>query len=316
MSTPSPLSSSDVLQREREEAYELLGQIVRENHAAGRRSYGASVKPELRRRTFDGFDEGRLRFDSFSHFLREAEGAGAVTLQKAPRGPDLMLAPPGEMPIAEPPKPDERRRVRRDLWDCFIDWDERYTRAYDIEVDVAERFPATPAPLEPPDKAELRRTVAENPERFRTIEPIPFTTQLDWMREFAAAVEDPLAHAELTSAFVSARPARVFAQALSGHPAVRSRWNASRQAKVETEIRRWVEQSDLDIEIYGERAAEPEATTSGDRDAAATAPDERPPNVENDRLIRMRDELKRIIDRMPASELERLNIPYGYTFDA
>jgi hypothetical protein len=311
--TPSsePLTD-DNLARERSAAFELLAQVVAENHQARRRSFGASVKPELRRRTSGGFDESRLRFATFGEFLRAAAAAGVVDIHKAPRGPDVILAPRGQTPVVEPPTTAGRHRIRRDFWECFVDWDDRYLRVYDAENDRAVRYPANPTALEPPDRIELRRLITEQPERFHKIEPVPFAEQLDWMRAFAEEQDDPASRENLRIAMASARPARAFSTVLSSNSALRSLWAARRVMLVEAAIRRWAEAAGLnDIEIVEAVQEPPVESASSARGPARTETDS-----EAERLLRMRDQIKRAIDRMPATELERLPIPFGYSFEA
>lgn len=76
----------DGLEGERGVAFALLKALVAENYAANRRSYGASLKSELGRRTFDGFDERRLQFGSFGRFLKAGEAAGVISLHAPPKG--------------------------------------------------------------------------------------------------------------------------------------------------------------------------------------------------------------------------------------
>ncbi|HWF49070.1 MAG TPA: UPF0158 family protein [Solirubrobacteraceae bacterium] len=292
-------------------AFELLAEIVTENHQAGRRSFGASVKPELRRRTSGGFDERRLGFMTFGSFLRAAAAAGVVDIHKAPRGPDVILAPPGQTPIVEPPTLAGRHRIRPDLWECFVDWDERYQRVYDEERDVAIRFPSHPTALDPPDQADLRTLIVDKPERFHPIEPVSFTGQLDWMREFVNEQLDSPVRTELQTAMASARPARAFTIVLNSHPSLRAEWAARRLALVEAQIRQWAEREQLTaLEITETVEEPPQQQAAHDRAAASAATSD-----EDERLVRMRDHVKRAIDRMPAAELERLPIPFGYSFE-
>src|SRR4051794_8106622 len=95
-------------------AFELLSAVVSEMHEAGRRTYAASVKPELKRRTHGGFDEAQLGpgYETFRQFLDAAADAGVVTVSPAPRGPDVEILPPGATSPGPRPGSSDRRRPR------------------------------------------------------------------------------------------------------------------------------------------------------------------------------------------------------------
>ena len=131
----------------RREALELLSEVVARNHRDGRRSFAASLKPEMRRRSLDGFDEQRLGFSSFRRFLDYAVDEGAVELRAAPRGPDVVVVPIGGQPLASELAPGTARKIRGDIWDAFLDWTQGFTRLWDDEDKRAYRIPAERVPL-------------------------------------------------------------------------------------------------------------------------------------------------------------------------
>lgn len=299
-------SPHDRLLRERHEAYKLLGVLVNENYSVGRRSYGASLKPELRRRTFGGFDEERLELGSFRRFLEAARSAGVIDIHPAPRGPDLEATPPGKAPVAAAPIGVARsRRVRRDLWDAFVSWDEDWLRVYDTVAERAFRFPKHPVPLEPIESTSLRETVGKEPDRFIPIEPISFARQRDWMREFAASVSDPVAKSALEWALTSDRPVRDFTQALQSRNDLRVQWTIYRLVLVETVIRDWANAAGLAVEIHDAQQVEdvPEPKDSLKSSIA---------REDGGRTSELRQLLHAAIDRMPESELLQLRLPVGY----
>jgi len=307
------------LEQERNEAFSLLGKLVLENYAANRRSYGASLKPELRRRTFDGFDERRLQFASFRRFLEAAKDADVIALHEPPKGPDLEATPPGKpslahtspaaKPIAEDATaPPPRKRIRHDLWKAFVDWDARWRRAYDQEQGTAVRFPAHPAPLERPESESLRRLVRDQPDRFIDIDPILFGRQLEWMQDFTQTVSDPGARSALNSALSDDRPVRAFSQELQANPQLRHQWNATKLAHVEGAIRQWAEGSGLKLEIHEPapvrgRGAARKADYSGQEVQAQRSVEQ---------LHSLRSLLHVAIDRMPEAELLQIRLPVEY----
>lgn len=296
-------SSQDVLERERREAFELLSALVNENYDVGRRSFGASLKPELRRRTYGGFDESRLQFASFRRFLEAAREVGVIDVHLAPKGPDLEATPPGRPPVtAAPTRVTRSRRLRRDLWEAFVNWDGGWVRVYDKQNERAVRFPKEPVPLEPAESADLREAVTAAPDRFVPIEPISFERQREWMLEFAASVPDPVVKSALELALTSERPVRDFTQALQSRPDVRKQWTTHRLVLVEAVARAWATAAGLDIEIHQPR------DTDDEHDKPAASSEAKG----TDRVLALRDVLHGAIDRMPESELLQIRLPVGY----
>jgi hypothetical protein len=205
---------------DRRASFALLADIVAENQVAGRRSYGASLKPVLKRRTEGAFDETLLGFPSFGAFLRAAAETGVVDVYKAPRGPDWVAVPTG-LSHAEPPQsgnPPRTQRIRTDLWAGLVDWREGLRRVYHRGTDRAYLFPSVPRPGERPEEAAQRRLYEAKPDEYTELPQIPFETQVGWMREFAEGVEDTAAREVLLFALGRDRPAREFADALRSKP--------------------------------------------------------------------------------------------------
>lgn len=298
------------LTTDRQTAFKLLHEIVEENHAAGQLSYGAALKPALLRRTNNGFSEPRLQYSSFGEFLSEAERGGHISLHPAPRGPDRLATPPGTVPPATEIAPSQRRpRIKKELWECFINWEPGWIRVYDRTEARARKVPKDQAPLEPEGYAQLRAAVAEGSdgERFVPIDPVTFDEQVGWMRSFAEGQSDPDIRSRLMAATNDQLPARAFTQALASVPAVRWRWNAHRLGQVESRIRQWAADAGLDIEIYEARPVTPASAPDEARSVAASTKDER--------LTRLRAALHDAIDRMPEAELQELRLPIGYVVE-
>jgi hypothetical protein len=304
------MNYDEQLTADRQTAFQLLREIVDENQRLGRRSYGASLKPQLIARTNNGFAEVRLQYSNFREFLSRAAAMGYISLHPAPRGPDRIATPPGE----DPPEPQERTtrrlpRIKWDYWDCFVDWDPGWIRVYDKLETRPRKLPEHSAPLEPVEYADMRAAVAADTEstRFVRINPIEFDEHVSWMRGFAEQEPDPALRSRLVAAISDPRPARAFTLALQSVPEARWRWQAARHAQVERRIQQWAEDAGLAIEMY-EPQESPEAVpvveTSGESGSAG-----------DDRLARLRNAAHAVIDRMSEAELGELRLPLGHLFD-
>lgn len=290
---------NQLLYPERKESFGRLADVVADNHAAGRRSYGASLKPELKRRTQGAFNETALGFRSFGDFLRAAAEAQVIDLHKAPRGPDWIAVPHG-IALIEPAvfdaAPRSSSRIRSDIWACVIDWRDGLKRVYHKAADRAFLFREVPTPGELPEQAAQRRLYEANPDEFIDVPRVSFETQISWMREFADGVDDTAAREVLVFALGRERPAREFTDALRSKPDLRRAWRDVRLGRVLDVIANWASANDLTIDPFerGDRT-----TTS--RSSAV------PPRASDVRAI-----LRRAIDRMPESELMRISIPVEY----
>lgn len=299
------------LAADREAAFKLLRDIVEENHKAGRPSYGASLKPELLRRTNHGFSEPRLQYSSFGEFLSEAARADHISLYPAPKGPDRLAAPPGtEPPVADDATTRRLPRINKELWDCFIDWDPGWIRVYDRVEDRPRNVPENAAPLEPDAYAQLRSAILADSEhtRFVPIPSVSFDEHVGWMRSLAEQEADPATRARLVAATEDRRPARAFTQALLSVPEARRRWHARRHAEIEARIRRWAHEAGLEIEIYEVQQAR---TPTSEADEARRGPT----SAADERLAKLRAVLHDAIDRMPEGELRELSLPVGYVVE-
>jgi Uncharacterised protein family (UPF0158) len=284
-------------------AFELVGALVLENHAAGRRSYGASLKPELKRRTDNAFDEHSYGFSTFTDFLRAAAGAGVIDIYKAQRGPDHEAVPPGRSPSALAPRadpiPSTVPRVRADIWQGFVDWRTGWTRVYQRSLDRSDWFPTEPLELERAELSAKRKDFQDKPEDYVEITPISFEEQVGWMREFATDVPDESARQVLEFALSRDRPAKEFAAALAGRPTLLRQWRAERIRRVLEVVRAWMAEHSLKFEL-----AEPPRPVPS---VSATSAES--PSISRDTIRQL---LREAIDRMPESELLRLAIPLEY----
>lgn len=140
-------------------AFQLLASTVREFHSIGRPCLGATLKPELFRRTQGNFNEQRLGFPRFGDFLRLAAASGLVQLRPTPGG-DISVWPVGiqtpvlpQTPFAQNFAPRAQvvsatpawanrstgapMRVRQDLWTAFNSYSASWV--YDPLADIAYR---------------------------------------------------------------------------------------------------------------------------------------------------------------------------------
>jgi hypothetical protein len=294
------------LEYERKMSFDLLAEIVAANHAVRRRSYGASLKPELKRRSDGAFDETKLGFATFGRFLHAADEAGVIDVHKAARGPDWEAVPHGLPPVQDTHVDDVDRdrqhhsRVRADIWACFVDWRDGMRRAYHRSTGQAYMFPAEPRPGERPEPAAQRRLFEANPDEYVDMTPISFDTQIGWMRDFAESVDDTAAKEVLLFALGRDRPAREFTDALRAKPVLQRNWRSERMRRVLDVIAAWATENHLSLDPLESRS-ETAPTVGGDAAESDTT-----------RIDVLRNILQRAIERMPESELLRISIPVEY----
>lgn len=283
-----------------EQAFKLFADLVRENHLAGRRSYGASLKPQLKRQTDGAFDETAVGFASFGAFMKAAADRGLVELHKAPHGPDSQAVPPNAQPIwdrSEDPNRDQHR-VRHDLWASFVDWRPNMLRLYDRSAGTASMISRRPRRPEPAPISEIRARYDARPSDFVEISPAAFDTQLAWMRAFADDVGDTVIQTKLHAALQAEKPAREFAHAVTEDSEIARSWREQRVRHVVGEIRLWASRHGLKVDPFVEPT--PAAT------------ERVPVDSDTGRVGLLRAALHRAIDVMPESELLRISLPVEY----
>lgn len=294
-------------------AFDLVRSVAEDWLTEGRRAYGASLKPELQKRTLGSFNEVSLGFTSFKHFLLAAESQGLVELHPAPRGPDLQVVPKGREPLPiDTPTRDAvplgaRPGVREDLWSAWIDWNPGVVRYYDRGHDRAHRLPSYESPLDSDEIKALRSEIAASPERFIEIAPVTFDEQVAWMKEFADQQPAGI-RAQLMSALESPRPARDFTAAVRERQHAAQMWAAERVRRVTERIKQFQKEHDVEFPIV-----RPERSPAGD----ASGSDSR--EVEGRALAidadTLRSRLHKAIDDMPVADLLSLKIPLGHLFE-
>lgn len=299
-----------------EEAFDLLRSTVDDLHSTGRRIYAAGLKPELKRRSYGGFDERAIDggFTSFKRFLEAAESRGIVDLTPAPVGPDVLVTPHGMepaeikstdagVPSGAPAAVGAGRFIRREFWRAFIDWRDDDVRIYDPASDAVLRFPSEPVPLEPDGQAERRRRWVEQPERFHQITPIGIERQLEWMRAFASKAEEPMRTA-LVLSLANDKPFQAFSIAVRADHGTGARWQAERARLVATEVAEWAQEAGIEPRIF----EPPLRAARGEPSPAKRAP-------ASSHEADVRRKVHAAVERMPLSALYVLSIPVEYLVD-
>ncbi|MEA2372557.1 MAG: hypothetical protein QOH12_2951 [Solirubrobacteraceae bacterium] len=292
----------------RDEAFALLRQVADDFHAQGRRALGAVVKPEMVRRSYGGFVEPVLGFSSFKDFVLAAHHGGFVDTHPAPSGPDIEIVPPGAGPQpAQSPagrgQPTPRfDSVRDDLWRAATDWTPGLARAYDRDEDRVVFFAEQPAPLEPAEHTAARRAWDTDRDRFRLIEPVGMDGQIEWMREFTSALPSGRGRTIAELALNRERPFGEFARAVRQDLGLNRMWQIYRKERVADWLRTWMLENKLDVDIF---IAKPQPGADNAPIVAVIDLD----------VEAIRGRLHKVIDRMPASELLRLSIPFEYVIE-
>jgi hypothetical protein len=291
-------------------AFEVLAILVRDMHAAGRRTYAAAVKPQMMSRTNGGFNEHKIGpgFASFREFLAAAADAGVVTVTPAPIGPDVEILPPGAAslgPRHQPERGGVGPRIRSDLWKAFVDWTPDRLRAFDRVDNVAKMVTAEPAPLEPAQQSTLRRAIRMDVDRYVPINPVPFERQRQIMADFLATLEPSPPQAALETALRSQRPIRAFTSTLTIDSSLQDAFTAYRLKCIANIIEDWKSAHNLEVDIFQSRPpAQPDESTN----QAAQSKD----SAE----VAVRRMLHAAIDRMPLDELNHLHVPVEFYLES
>jgi hypothetical protein len=291
----------------RTSAFQLLRDIVTEYYGGGRRTFAAALKPELQRRTFGGFNEILLGFPTFRHFLFGARDEGFVQLELV--GDDLAALPVGQpAPLprfsVRPIRPGSG--IRPELWRAFVDWTPGLMRLYSKATDEVVSFPEIASSIELTEHTRAREAYRTNPTAFVSISPISREVTLDWMRRFAASLEDHTARVALEAALGTDRPIGAFSALVRLSPTLAQSWHRFRQARVAAQIAEWSRAKGLELKIMeGEEERRPESPSE--------VPAEK---SEEERVATLRQRVHIAVDRMPLGDLLRLAIPLEYIVDS
>lgn len=258
VATPDESSRLDI-------ALDLLVEVVGELSGSGRLPTGSEVRLALKNRTYDGFDLKSLGFRRFRDFLAGAVAQGRIEVDETRPG-DVAVRLPGiaSTTAVVPPA------IRGDLWRAFLEWGPDELRLYDNIEDKVIRLPRTPAPLEPERFASVRRSVAEAPDRYISITPVSRTTQVDWMRQFAATRAPDLREL-LEQALAGEKPSKTFVQVLRALPDERARWQEALLGHIRSRVEDWRAGAGLDISIDKRADADVQEAPPPDADADVPA---------------------------------------------
>lgn len=320
------------------EAYTVLREALGDLARLGRPATGSEARLGMKRRTYGGFDPRSLGFKRFRDFLQAARDAGHIELDDARKG-DVAVSLPGAIYRDNNPA-EEHRSIRSDLWRAVSDWSGDSTHVVELSRDRVVSFPPLPVPLEPADFADLRARLNNDDPDLVEVQPVPETTQTEWMRRFAR--EGNLLH--LQEALATSNPTREFVARVRSDDSVRRAWGRVLANEVRRYIAEWQKSEP--------RAAAFDAYSSPRRSGEAmhTLARSDPPsdstakrnqswhlskhyNVsdlftptfysysstsdshEKGDAEELRQRLHRAIDRMPPRELRDITIPVGYFFD-
>jgi len=105
---------------------------------------------------------------------------------------------------------------------------------------------------------ELEEQIAEEPDRYRVIEPLPSSTGWQVMADFVEQLPAGEARVELTRALQRGHPFRNFKNALLGYPKLREEWFAFHEKSFIQFAQEWLddERIEADLKTGG---VEPEA---------------------------------------------------------
>lgn len=268
------------------EAFALLEESLHQIQRDGGQPVAAAVKNRLLRLTDRAFSEPRLGFANFRAFLQAAEAAGIVSLAPTAGG-DVEVLLPGQPRSATGP-----RRMRRDVWNAFIRWDDGKSRLYDRETDrVLYLDPAAAASL-----------TAAGASRYVPIPAPARAATVEAMREFLQRVpEETRAGLEqilqgtgnVEKSFIDALP-----------PDARAMWRSLAAWQVMSRAEAWRQEHGLDLDLHDDPA----------QGGTPTSPSRTPRSgggaALQDEAIRRR--VIAAVERMPLSAVLQLSIPVEY----
>jgi len=284
-----------------ESAFNLLRASLVALQQAGSLTYAAGVKSQMRRLSSGEFTEEALGFLSFRSFLAAAQDAGVVTLTQAPGG-DLQVIPVGIAAIPVPRRTEQtrQRRVRHDLWEAFVRWDDGSMRLYDRDVNKVLFLRA--------EEAEGR--LSDEPGRYVNIPAPQREGTRALMEDFIERVSDS-GRTKLEEALAGPEdPERNFVNALSQE--ARNAWRALHALHVVSAIESWAKENGIqDRKIYSFATKARQAKTTSEN--KITIPATTATVTLNIGTLRQR--IITAVQRMPAAELLRLSLPVEYLFD-
>jgi hypothetical protein len=245
-----------------ESAFQFLTSVVLDYTANGRRCFGATLKPALRRRSNNAFSEYMLGFASFGDFLRAAERTGIVQLIRTPGGdievqvcrtgspvPAVTAAPvtaswsPSVRATSGLPSASGPIRVRPDLWDAFNSFSTMW---------VYSRRSGTAHKSQSSGGAASGSAGASDPD----LVPIPSGRDrvLAWMRSFAG-MQDPTTKARLSGALDAGSAISQFNNVINVDPRLHKAWRRFHIQQVLAAVEAWSTSNHIQLQNVSTIAA-------------------------------------------------------------
>lgn len=248
------MSTSDLLT----EYLHLLKTIVDELYVRGYPRLGAVLKPQMRQRTRNAFNEQALGFTKFADFLRCGENHGYISLTRT-QGGDLEAHPIGTVaqlrfPIESnksvstsensiPPPPavapadsfqpsPKPLRIRADLWNAF----NSFVPSWVYNTTTGTAYFAERA---------LRSTDITEGGLIRI--PPAGERMSQWMRTFAEMQEDD-EKSQLLRAFDSEKPHVPFSAVVRSNPPLLKKWRRFHAERLLEAINGWARANNIQLE--------------------------------------------------------------------
>jgi hypothetical protein len=234
---------------------------------------------QMLRAVLPGFSPAALGVPNLAALLRAAAERGYVDLDTT--GSDVQVRCKPTQHSRSP------RRVRRDLWVAFVEWDPIGQPVFDRKTMRAVTLPLA--------------AVEAEPDRFERITPCTNEQQLRWRREWAESLA-PADGERLLGALGRKQALKLFKAELEQGSDLKRQWAAVLAARVGEHIERWLEANGLPRGLAWEPVDEPTNRRSIN---SATA----------DRDLVLRAALHRVIDAMPTEDLARILLPASAILD-
>ena len=295
------------------EALKLAAALVGE---AGERDFhptAAELKTQMLRK-LPAFSEKQFGYRKFIDFLNAAEEQQLLFVFHDNNGhPRLSSAPVDEQPpVVISPELKQLKapqmRLRSDLWNAIVHWNESSQRYWDRNERRAIYVPVDNkgAPL-----------WESEPDRFTAITPIPMDEQVRWMKTFAESLDSDDRDALLGS-MDSDAPRGAFKAALRTR-GLGTRWGTELQNRVNLHVADWAKAHEVRADqIVDKRvlSSPRQESVSAGANIAASERDlggvQSPENVAQTETEMLRSQLHRVIGEMSLTELAALQIPAIY----
>lgn len=287
-----------------QESLDVLVDVLVDFEARGRTTFAAGIKPQMQRRSVNGFDEHQLGFERFAEFLDHAASRGIVEVVRQNGQPVVHLRGRATASAASATRASRRPKVRADLWEAFTNWG-TWRRLWDKQAELAVRLPLD-STKDRARQAEIRTNLTTSPERFIDIPGLSQSEQMQWMEEFAEQTEGATGLLLRFALKEEDRKAQAFSQAARSDSRVYARWLDLRVEKVIAAINAWKAEHDVTVDIF---------ETAGEPPEQGDAPDSAKPT--SSESIASEDSLRAMVQeavgRMTYADLLRLPIPIEYT---